>query len=181
MTTGDTAARHWPERLDVVSRLDEAAFTAFYERSARALWAYVYRMTSSATDADDIVQESFCRLLRAGPTDGDEERWRRYLYRVGSNLVVDRWRKRDREERDTSGPLPAALERASDTDRDVARAFATLRPRERALLWLAYVEEETHDEIAGALGLGRHSVKVLLFRAKRRLRDLLISKGVTHT
>jgi len=48
-----------------------------------------------------------------------------------------------------------------------------LKPRERALLWLAYVEEDTHEEIADALGVKRGSVKVLLSRARARLRDLL--------
>jgi len=41
------------------------------------------------------------------------------------------------------------------------------------LLWLAYVEEDTHEEIADALGVKRGSVKVLLSRARARLRDLL--------
>jgi DNA-directed RNA polymerase specialized sigma24 family protein len=55
-----------------------------------------------------------------------------------------------------------------------------LTPRERALLWLAYVEGERHEEIAASLGLGRLSVKVLLFRAKRRLRELLKSRGLAR-
>ena len=56
--------------------------------------------------------------------------------------------------------------------------FAQLTKRERALLWLAYVEGNSHAEIAVTLGLRRQSVKVLLFRAKRRLRDLL--EGISH-
>ncbi len=55
-----------------------------------------------------------------------------------------------------------------------------LNPRERALLWLAYVEGENHQEIAASLGLGRGSIKVLLFRAKRRLRELLTSRGLAR-
>jgi RNA polymerase sigma-70 factor (ECF subfamily) len=48
---------------------------------------------------------------------------------------------------------------------------------ERALLWLAYVEGQSHNDIAVSLGLSRRSVKVLLFRARRRLRDLMESVG----
>lgn len=59
--------------------------------------------------------------------------------------------------------------------------FEALTTRERALLWLAYVEGESHEEIAASLGLGRLSIKVLLFRAKRRLRALLKSRGVATT
>jgi len=55
-----------------------------------------------------------------------------------------------------------------------------LAPRERALLWLAYVEGQSHNEIAKAVGLARDSVKVLLFRARKRLRDLLKAERITR-
>src|SRR5688572_1508052 len=165
-------------RPEAVARLDEAAFSAFYAKTSRPLWAYVYRVTGNAADADDIVQEAFCRLLRAGPEAADEE-WRKYLYRVASNLVVDRWRQSKRQQEDERAQAFAAPpESGRRDDEDVARTFATLTARERALLWLAYVEGESHEEIAASLGLGRRSIKVLLFRARRRLRDLLKSQGL---
>jgi len=46
-------------------------------------------------------------------------------------------------------------------------------------LWLAYVEEHNHQEIASALGIARGSVKVLLSRARAKLRKLLVTKGLT--
>lgn len=177
MTRATIAAPLPCTRPDAVARLDEAAFSDFYQRTSRALWSYVYRVTSNAADADDIVQEAFCRLLRAGPEAGGEE-WRRYLYRVASNLVVDRWRRRIRRRDDSRDALPVLWESHHEDDEDMARTFAELTSRERALLWLAYVEGESHGEIAASLGLGRHSIKVLLFRARRRLRDLLTSRGL---
>lgn len=56
---------------------------------------------------------------------------------------------------------------------DVERVFEKLRPRERAMLWLAYVEGADHREIAEAVGVGVRSVRVLLFRARRRLATLM--------
>lgn len=53
-----------------------------------------------------------------------------------------------------------------------------MKSRDRALLWLAYVEGESHEEIASSLGVGRRGVKVMLFRARRRLRDLLQARGL---
>jgi RNA polymerase sigma-70 factor (ECF subfamily) len=162
-----------------VGRLDEAAFAAFHARSAPALRAYVYRVVGHAADADDIVQEAFLRMLRADLETGDEDQWRRYLYRIASNLIVDGWRRRKFEQQDS----PAMREPASRTphyedDVTVARIFSELKPRERALLWLAYVERESHEEIASSLGIGRRSVRVMLFRARRRLRDLLQARGM---
>jgi RNA polymerase sigma-70 factor (ECF subfamily) len=162
-----------------VSRLDEAAFAAFYARSASGLRAYAHRVVGNAADADDIVQEAFLRMLRADLETGDEDHWRRYLYRIASNLIVDGWRRRRFEQQES----PARGEPASRTphyedDVTVAWTFSKLKPRERALLWLAYVERESHEEIAVSLGIGRRSVRVLLFRARRRLRDLLQARGI---
>jgi RNA polymerase sigma-70 factor (ECF subfamily) len=61
----------------------------------------------------------------------------------------------------------------------VSQEFNELKPRDRALLWLAYVEEHNHQEIASALGIARGSVKVLLSRARSKLRKLLATKGLT--
>ena len=52
---------------------------------------------------------------------------------------------------------------------DLTRALETLKPRERALLWLAYAEGSSHREIADSLGLKTGSIKLLLFRARRKL------------
>ena len=140
----------------------------------------MYRATRSASDADDIVQDAFCRLLRADVgTLGDEE-LRRYVFRIAGNLMADKWR---RSERETSWMARFRGEAHADPDGmpddGVARELASLTPRDRALLWLAYVEEHNHQEIASALGLARGSVKVLLSRARARLRKLLVTKGLT--
>jgi RNA polymerase sigma-70 factor (ECF subfamily) len=62
---------------------------------------------------------------------------------------------------------------------DVARAMRRLRPRERALLWLAYVQGLSHEEIASALGLRTASLKALLWRARRRLLEMVKGDDVS--
>ena len=72
---------------------------------------------------------------------------------------------------------PGAPELAGDvgsadrlaTRHDLASAMAGLRPRDRAMLWLAYAHGSTHDEIAGVIGVKAGSVKLMLFRARQRL------------
>jgi RNA polymerase sigma-70 factor (ECF subfamily) len=51
--------------------------------------------------------------------------------------------------------------------------MARLRPRDRTLLWLAYAQGCSHEEIAASLGLRISSLKTLLFRARQRLVSLL--------
>jgi RNA polymerase sigma-70 factor (ECF subfamily) len=53
------------------------------------------------------------------------------------------------------------------------QAFERLKPRERQLLWLAYVEGSNHKEIANCTGLQAGSIRLLLFRARRRLAELI--------
>ena len=70
-----------------------------------------------------------------------------------------------------AGALADGTDIAADTERrtDLARAMATLKPREREMLWLAYAQGSSHEEIADSLGLRKSSIKILLFRARRRL------------
>ncbi len=153
---------------------NEATFAAFYNATARAVWAYVYRATGNAADADDVVQDAFCRLAAADVETLSEEGKRRYVFRIAGNLITDRWRRASREQswldRISGEPPPPP---APEGDAEVALTFGRLKPRERALLWLAYVEEQDHQSIAAALGVERGSVKVMLSRARSRLRDLL--------
>lgn len=157
-----------------MAELTEAAFGDFYRRDARAVWTYVYRTTGNAADADDIVQEAFVRMLRADVGALENEELRRYVFRVAGNLMADRWRRSRRERPAPEYEVAVSGSRVdADASLDVVRTFGVLKPRERALLWLAYVEEDTHAEIADALGVKRASVKVLLSRARARLRDLM--------
>jgi RNA polymerase sigma-70 factor, ECF subfamily len=137
-------------------------------------------VTRNAGDADDIVQDAFCRLLRADIEGLNDEELRRYVFRIVGNLMNDRWRRTQRE---ASWLDSLRGERQIDPgdrpDDSVSQEFNELKPRDRALLWLAYVEEHNHQEIASALGVARGSVKVLLSRARAKLRKLLVTKGLT--
>jgi RNA polymerase sigma-70 factor (ECF subfamily) len=160
--------------------LDEAGFQVFYQKTARPLWSYVRRMVGDAA-ADDIVQEAFIRLLRAPVRTTQDADLRAYVFRIASNLVVDHWRRAKRERDHAAAAAVEATPTAGSPalGLDMARVFQQLKPKERALLWLAYVEGEEHRDIAGALQVKEKSVKVLLFRARRRLADLLKRRGVT--
>lgn len=170
------------EALDAVRtfHMDEAAFRAFYDRTARPLWAYLYRLTRDAGRAEDLLQESYYRFLRAPQPPLDDAHRRNYLYRVATNLVRDEHRRGhglavSLPEEDTADTLqtPGDADTAAAARTDVGRALARLSGRERELLWLAYAEGASHREIADVLGLRTGSIKLLLFRARRRLADVL--------
>lgn len=163
--------------------LDEAAFRALYDATSRAIWAYLYRTVGCAADADDLVQEVFLRYLKAPPATRHLTENRAYLFRIASNLVIDRWRRGSRvaepvavEEATQQVATPSQAD-AVALRTDMARMFRELKPRERTLLWLACVEGESPAEIARMLGVGRTSVPVLLFRARKKLARLLRRAG----
>jgi RNA polymerase sigma-70 factor, ECF subfamily len=159
--------------------MDEAAFQAFYRETANSLRAYVRRASGDQVLADDILQEAFYRFLRADLPTMDKFQAKAYLYRTASALLVDHWRRLKRERRwsikNFFGAEPAA---ANEPGGDAMSAFRRLKPREQNLLWLAYVEDFDHREIAAALRLSEKSVRVLLFRARKQLAGILKKQGL---
>jgi RNA polymerase sigma-70 factor (ECF subfamily) len=167
--------------------LDEDAFRAFYDRTARAVWVYLSRVAGDAQAADDLLQEVYYRFLRSGQAFESEAHRRHYLFRIATNLARDGWRRRRGRPEVTSLDAPGAEPRTEDAVDDQAirrtdlrRAMAQISARERALVWLAYAEGSSHQEIASVLGLTRGSVKALLLRARRKLGRLLGGTAATH-
>jgi len=159
--------------------MDEARFEAFYRAHAGSLWSYIYRLTGDPATADDLLQKAFFRFLRANPQAASDDHLRRYLFRTATNLAFDHFRETKRERGREIVVIDERAHESADLRHDMMRTFAELKPRERALLWLAHVEESDHVEIAEALGLKAKSVKVLLFRARKRLAELLKKRGMT--
>ena len=159
--------------------MDEARFETFYRATAGSLWSYLFRLTGDAAAADDLLQKSFFRFLRANPALATEEHMRRWIFRTATNLALDYFRETKRERARKEVQLPAVPAEARQVLRhDMMKVFAELKPRERALLWLAHVEEADHEDIGDALGVKPGSVKVLLFRARKRLGELLTRRGL---
>jgi RNA polymerase sigma-70 factor (ECF subfamily) len=159
--------------------MDEPTFEAFYRKTAGGIWSYIYRMTGNASMADDLLQKTFFRFLRSNPVIADEDHLRRYVYKTATNLVFDHFRetKRDHNRPYDWMPTEARPDRG-DLRHDMSRVFAELKPQERALLWLAHVEGNSHEEIAEAIGVKSKSIKVMLFRARKRLGEMLTKKGL---
>ena len=162
----------------VALEMDEEAFRGFYDRTARTLRAYIARVTGDRALADDLLQESYYRLLRARSAYESEAHRRNALFRIATNLIHDNHRRArhapllaDTDHESLAGPTnhADATERATD----LRRAMAGLKPRERELLWLAYAQGSSHREIAESLGLRAGRIKLLLFRARRRLASML--------
>jgi RNA polymerase sigma-70 factor, ECF subfamily len=167
------------EDTDDTLQMDQDSFGAFYERTARPVWAYLWRRTGDRHLADDLLQEAYYRFLRAKVSHENETHRRNYLFRIAANLVHDNHRRppqpvelpeEGKPGHPASDPNPGWL---SQRRTDLDRALMHLSSRQQDALWLAYGEGSSHQEIANTLGLKVGSVKLLLFRARRKLVKLM--------
>lgn len=163
--------------------MDNDAFSGFYERSAHSLWAYLARVSGDPSLADDLMQESYVRFLCASRPDDGEVASRRYLFGIATNLLRDHWRRPGATSiEDIPEAFFASADHSAQLDSQIVLgpALARMRPRERQLLWLAHAEGYSHREIAEITGLAAASIRLLLFRARRKIAGLLREQPSIH-
>jgi RNA polymerase sigma-70 factor, ECF subfamily len=159
--------------------VDETEFRSFYDRTFPALRSYLRMLCRNTAVADDLLQESYFRFLRAGISGLNELQMKAYLYRAATSAARDYWRAEKRVRR-LQEVTPTESETAGNANLsyDMNQLFQKLNPNEQALLWLAYVEGFQHREIAEALNLKEKSVRVLLFRARKQLAGMATQEGL---
>lgn len=145
------------------------------ERVARAHAPMVYRLayarTGNRTDAEDVMQEVFLRMVRKAPVFESEEHCRNWLLRVTVNCVGDAfrapWRRHETAlETDRAG-------RCNEEEGGVLEAVLALPAPYRVPVHLHYYEELSVAEIARAMGKSEGVVKTRLFRARAMLKKEL--------
>ncbi|HUI26376.1 MAG TPA: sigma-70 family RNA polymerase sigma factor, partial [Candidatus Kryptonia bacterium] len=171
-----------------------ASVADLFHQHRQFLWGLCYRMTGSAADADDLVQETFVRAIEHPPARPDEP-WRPWLVRVAMNLGRDWLRRRKR--RSYVGPwLPAPIETGDEASppafeplvdgehttegrydllESVSFAFLlaleALTSQQRAVLLLRDVFDYSVRDTATALAMSQPNVKTTHHRARRAMRD----------
>jgi RNA polymerase sigma-70 factor (ECF subfamily) len=168
-----------------VSAGDSGAFRLLVERHTPMVHALAWRMLGDGAEAEDVVQEAFVRLWvnakRWTPAGGGLGGW---LRRVGTNLCLDRLRKRRLvfdgelpEPADDSPPVDAQI----DDERRraaVAASILALPDRQRAAIVLTYYEGVPNAEAASILGIGVKALESLLVRARQTLVRSLAVQGL---
>jgi len=151
-------------------------------RHAGELRMKAVRLTGSEPDAKDLVQDTFERALRSWHHFQPGTNLRSWLHRIMVNLFLDRCRASRRSTRPLETqrfePLPAPDEDPEPTwERltvdDVRRATGVLGPPLRTVLELSLFRGLSYQEIAGELGVPTATVSTRLFRARRKLREVL--------
>ena len=168
---------------------DIEAFRSLVERHSRYLFSVAHRMTGSAADAEDVVQEAWLKAHRQ--LGGFEARAdvRTWLHRITVNCAIDfiRARRHREDAHDPAdleqGPLsergadgqvtPLRLAQSGEIRRRVGEALGHLTGLERAAFTLRHMEGMSIDEVGIALGLKASATKHSIFRAVRKMRQAL--------
>ncbi len=176
-------------RGDLVAGEEIAA--RYYKRIYRT----VYQVVRTPEDAEDITVETFLRLHRSRNQFDPKRKFATWVMRIATNLALDLIRRRKTERAHRSWlfseedsidefPDPHAVDPRTVYDADLRketlrRAFEELPENYRAILTLRYFQMMSYKELSQALNLSQTNVETLLYRAKRRLREL-IEKGGAH-
>ncbi len=173
-------------------RGDKAAFAVLVRRHLARATAIAQRILGNRSDAEEVVQEALLRCWQKAPDwepagtevpgqtgSGERAQFATWLYRVLTNLCLDRKRRPQPVELEAADEMPDTGEdgfdrvQHSEQGRRVAAAMAKLPERQRAALALCYYEEMGNIEAAKALDISVGALESLLVRGRRALRDSL--------
>ncbi|WP_084101641.1 sigma-70 family RNA polymerase sigma factor [Demequina sp. NBRC 110051] len=181
-----------PELIAGVRAGDPAAFGVLYERHVDAARKVAFQYTNSVSDIDDVVSESFSRVLRALQRgDGPDLAFRAYLFTIVRRTGMDVIEKGNRTRpRDDMEPYEAALGYEASSDEPalqgfeqgmVADAYRSLPERWQAVLWYTEIEKKSPKDIAPLLGLSANGVAALAYRAREALRQAYLQQHLSSS
>ena len=155
--------------------MDAKSYNACVHEWADALFRFACKCTGNEEDARDIVQISF-EVLWQKKDMVAREKGKAFLFQVAYNQSIDLYRKKGRiqyqEELKHDGRLHPSN---PDLKRVLERALAQLDEKARALVLLKDYEGYRYEEIAQITGLSDSQVKVYLHRARKVLKQYLVS------
>lgn len=170
---------------------DRDAFRPLVERYSHMIFVLAYRMTSSESDAEEIVQETFLRAYRALSGFQERANFATWLYRIATNCALDLLDRRKNQPQpvsdsvaDDDEPAPESLVPSSSPDPErevysaelqqrITAAMNLLTPVEKVAFVLRHFEGRPVEEIASTLKVKTGAAKQSIFRAVQKMRVAL--------
>ncbi len=152
-----------------------------FERHSRKVFAQCYRMVGDRHTSDDLVQESFLRVLRYRKGFKGTARFSTWLYRIVANVCIDHLRAKSKEGTAVRelATEAADLEQVTPPDDDrvvvLREALERLAPEKRELLVMSQIRELGYAQLAEHCGISEGAVRVRVHRAVRELKSIVDS------
>ena len=173
-------------------RGDVEAFGELVRRHQAAVYNVAYRMTGSRHEAEDLAQEAFLRAFKAFDRFDPDRQLRPWLKRITTNLCLN-WLQTSRvkttnvvtdmhlpgqeaatmDDYAQNRPLPEQVVMRRETAEQIRAAILQLPPHYRAVIELRHFQDLSYDEMAETLGRPLSNVKSDLYRARKRLGEIL--------
>jgi RNA polymerase sigma-70 factor (ECF subfamily) len=169
---------------------DNDAFRMLVERHSRAVYRVAHRMTGNASDAEDVVQDTFLKAYRQLGRFESRANFSTWLHRIAVNCSIDLIRARPHREaghdaadlddlsgvdasQQSSQRTPERLMLSTEVQDKVGAAMSALSARERAAFMLRHFEGHSIEDISRSLGMKTNATKHSIFRAVRKMRTAL--------
>ena len=159
--------------------MDDRTFNNMYDRNARKLYNFILWTTGNRSACDDILQTVFMKVWRSAAAPESQEEQTPWLYAIARNACIDHFRKTRKctEYNDHIG-VNAENGDESDDGKMAWRQVSLLEETERAVIYLHLKLGYSYAEIGRLMNMTENNARVKAFRALRKLRDVLIRKGL---
>jgi RNA polymerase sigma-70 factor, ECF subfamily len=158
----------------------EEAYRSLVSRFGSPLMAYFFRNTGNRTEAEDLVQELFLRLVKGLKKYREKERFEVWLFQMARHLVIDHWRKRkmplageECEVEADPGQDPQARATARESSDELQQALAQLSRDQREVILMRYFSGLSFEEIAKTGGTPLGTALARAHRGLDKLRKIL--------
>jgi RNA polymerase sigma-70 factor (ECF subfamily) len=168
---------------------DESALEILYARYSRSVFAFLYRMGSDRTAAEDLTEETFYRAWRKAPLfDARKGSFKTWLFRMAARLAINRFKREGRresiaprvplaEEIPDGGPAPVEAAWILESRGLLRVALAGLKEKDRSILLLRHIQGMSEEEVGRVLRIPKGTVKSRTYYAMRRLKESLEGMG----
>ena len=158
---------------------DSAPMSSLFDRHSEKLFRYCWRMNQDRQLSEDLVQETFCRMLRFKSSYKDGHSFQAWIYSIVRNLQMDHWRKKRFEAEweegfDAPSPKEASLEDKQEAAL-LHQALSLLPPSKREILVMARFQGLRHEQIAEIIGCETVAARVRLHRALASLKEIYLN------
>lgn len=175
--------------IDKVLKGDSNAYSYIVERYRDNIFSLAQKICGSFEDAEEVAQDSFMKAYRSLERFRGASSFSTWLYRITYNTAVSSIRKRNPGILQIEDFPADAADFLKDSESDEMAekeyrrtllnfAIQKLAIDERALIGLFYFQELDHDEITSITGITKSNLKVKLFRARKKIEEIIIKNQV---
>ena len=176
------------EILSAISQGNLSEFSTLYDRYAPRGLRFAYSMTGDIVEAEEVLQEAFCRLLgplRRGQFSGANSSFGPFFFQTIRHLSIDKWRTKNRRRVVPMDDVPEPIQRLEGLETEkletrIADLMDELPDQWADALRLKVDGGLSYEEIAETLNCTRAQVRTWIYRARRKLEQQLRDSGLAQ-